>query len=142
MAMASTSLHGSKRHVLSAEFCVSRSVRDHVHGRLDLVFESAGELTLKNISRPVEAFGLRLDPGAIAHPLASVTPRPWSRSLKLSLAGGMLLIAASGAAWWWLHTRTIQIATTSPAVTDHADASLSASLSKAPRLSMCAALPT
>jgi class 3 adenylate cyclase len=44
--------------------CVSRSVRDHVHGRLDLAFGSIGELTLKNITRPVEAFVLRLDPGA------------------------------------------------------------------------------
>ncbi len=46
--------------------CVSRTVRDHVHGRLDLPFEPIGELTLKNIARPVEAFVLRLDPGAEA----------------------------------------------------------------------------
>jgi adenylate cyclase len=46
--------------------CVSRSVRDHVHGRLDLHFEPIGELTLKNIARPVEAFVLRLDPTAEA----------------------------------------------------------------------------
>ena len=38
---------------------VSRSVRDHVHGRLDLAFDSLGALDLKNISRPVEAFVLR-----------------------------------------------------------------------------------
>jgi hypothetical protein len=40
--------------------CVSRSVRDHVHGRLDLVFEELGRLRLKNIARPVEAFVVRL----------------------------------------------------------------------------------
>jgi class 3 adenylate cyclase len=40
--------------------CVSRSVRDHVHGRLGLVFQPIGELSLKNIARPVEAFVLRL----------------------------------------------------------------------------------
>jgi adenylate cyclase len=139
-----TNLHGDGVNIAArleaacpvGGICVSRSVRDHVHGRLDRVFEPIGELTLKNISRPVEAFVLRLDPGAIAQPPASVTPRPWSRWLNLSLAGGVLLIAASGAAWWWLHARTIQIATTFPAVTDHADASLSASLSKAPRLSI------
>ena len=44
--------------------CVSRAVRDHVHGRLDLAFEAVGALTLKNIARPVEAFVLRLDPAA------------------------------------------------------------------------------
>ena len=41
--------------------CVSRSVRDHVHGRLDLAFEELGALNLKNIARPVEAFVVRLD---------------------------------------------------------------------------------
>ena len=41
--------------------CVSRSVRDHVHGRLDLEFEELGALNLKNIARPVEAFVLRID---------------------------------------------------------------------------------
>jgi adenylate cyclase len=46
--------------------CVSRSVRDHVHDRLNLVFEDIGALNLKNISRPIEAFVLRLgaDPPA------------------------------------------------------------------------------
>jgi TolB-like protein/class 3 adenylate cyclase len=36
--------------------CVSRSVRDHMHGRLSLTFASLGQLNLKNISRPVEAY--------------------------------------------------------------------------------------
>ena len=39
--------------------CVSRSVRDHVHGRLGLDFEELGPLSLKNIARPVEAFLVR-----------------------------------------------------------------------------------
>ncbi len=39
--------------------CVSRAVRDHVHDRLDLAFETLGLLSLKNITRPVEAFVLR-----------------------------------------------------------------------------------
>ena len=37
------------------------SVRDHVHGRLDLAFEELGALKLKNIARPVEAFVLQAD---------------------------------------------------------------------------------
>jgi predicted ATPase len=40
---------------------VSRSVRDHLHGRLDLAFEALGPLHLKNIGRPVEAFVVKLD---------------------------------------------------------------------------------
>ena len=67
-----TDLHGEGVNIaarLQAEcpaggICVSRAVRDHVHGRLELAFERVGELTLKNIARPVEAFVLRLDPAA------------------------------------------------------------------------------
>jgi adenylate cyclase len=39
--------------------CVSRAVRDHVHDRLDLAFDSLGPLNLKNVARPVEAYVLR-----------------------------------------------------------------------------------
>ena len=39
--------------------CVSRAVRDHVHDRLDLGFESLGPLSLKNVARPVESFLVR-----------------------------------------------------------------------------------
>ena len=64
-----TDLHGDAVNIaarLQAEcppggICVSRSVRDHVHGRLDLAFEERGSLNLKNIARPVEAFVLKLD---------------------------------------------------------------------------------
>ena len=42
--------------------CVTRAVRDHVHGRLDLAFQEIGALNLKNIARPVEAFVVRLRP--------------------------------------------------------------------------------
>jgi class 3 adenylate cyclase/TolB-like protein len=63
-----TDLHGDGVNVavrLQAEcpaggICVSRAVRDHVHGRLDLIFDELGSLSLKNISRPVEVFLLRL----------------------------------------------------------------------------------
>jgi adenylate cyclase len=64
-----TDLHGDVVNVaarLQAEcppggICVSRSVRDHVHGRLDITFEGLGALTLKNIAQPVETFVLRTD---------------------------------------------------------------------------------
>ena len=49
---------GSRSNARRVGICVSRSVRDHVHGRLDLKFEELGSLNLKNIARPVEAFAL------------------------------------------------------------------------------------
>jgi adenylate cyclase len=80
-----TDLHGDGVNVavrLQAEcppggICVSRAVRDHVHGRLDLIFDELGELPLKNITHPVEAFLLRLEPEAIAAP-----PHLTSRKIK------------------------------------------------------------
>jgi class 3 adenylate cyclase len=45
--------------------CVSRAVRDHVHGRLNLEFGELRVLKLKNIVRPVEAFVLRFEAAAM-----------------------------------------------------------------------------
>jgi TolB-like protein/class 3 adenylate cyclase/tetratricopeptide (TPR) repeat protein len=64
-----TDLHGDVVNVAArlealcppGGICVTRAVRDHVHGQLDLVFDGLGTLNLKNISRPVEAFLARLD---------------------------------------------------------------------------------
>ncbi len=108
-----TDLHGDGVNIaarLQAEcpvggICVSRAVRDHVHGRLDLAFEPIGELTLKNIARPVEAFVLRLDPAAEAS--ASATDGRRGRAhgfarVRHCLQGlvGLLLVGAGGAGWW------------------------------------------
>jgi adenylate cyclase len=65
-----TDIHGDVVNVaarLEAEcppggICVSRAVRDHVQDRLNLGFQDVGALNLKNISRLVEAFVLRLEP--------------------------------------------------------------------------------
>ena len=77
-----TDLHGDAVNVaarLQAEcppggICVTRSVRDHVHGRLDLAFEGLGTLNLKNISRPVEAFLLRPNPAATTSHFVEQSP--------------------------------------------------------------------
>jgi adenylate cyclase len=69
-----TDLHGDAVNVaarIQAEcppggICVTRSVRDHVHGRLDLAFEELGSLNLKNIRRPIEAFLVQSDIGSPA----------------------------------------------------------------------------
>jgi len=63
-----TDVHGEAVNIaarLQAEcppgdVCVSRSVREHVQGRLGLKFDELGPLNLKNIARPIEAFALRI----------------------------------------------------------------------------------
>ena len=52
--------------------CVSRAVRDHVRAHLDLAFEQLGELSLKNIAHPVEAFVARPADAAGEAPAAPV----------------------------------------------------------------------
>jgi adenylate cyclase len=63
-----TDVHGDVVNVaarLQAEcspggICVSRQVRDHIHGRRDIGFEALGPLNLKDIAHPVEAFTVRV----------------------------------------------------------------------------------
>ena len=88
-----TDLHGDAVNVaarIQAEcppggICVTRAVRDHMRGRLDLAFEELGALSLKNISRPVEAFVLKVDDDA-TRALVRNTPQVISSPDKLSVA--------------------------------------------------------
>jgi len=66
-----TDLHGEAVNVAArlqtecppGAICVTRAVRDHMHGRVDTVFEALGSLNLRNISQSVEAFVLWPDAG-------------------------------------------------------------------------------
>jgi adenylate cyclase len=146
-----TDVHGDVVNVaarLQAEcppggICVSRTVRDHVHGRLNLAFEPVGELTLKNIAHPVEAFVLRLDSAAqeSATDAALAGPRArWRAALCAGLAG-LLLFGAGGAVWWLYRGAGIlpivtQVSPTSSPATTQAYTPPNIGLSKAPRLSI------
>jgi TolB-like protein/tetratricopeptide (TPR) repeat protein len=111
-----TDLHGDAVNIAArleamspvGGICVSRSVRDYVQGRLDLTFEPVGELALKNIARPVEAYVLRLDPAAEAPPTNTASGRasasqPAARSRSaLILAFAALVVCGTAAITWWL----------------------------------------
>ncbi|ASY66471.1 Adenylate cyclase (plasmid) [Sinorhizobium sojae CCBAU 05684] len=58
---------------------VSAAVRDNVGNRLDLQFEDMGEHTLKNIDRPVRAYGISLGfpPAARTIGSGADTQEPW-----------------------------------------------------------------
>jgi adenylate cyclase len=58
--------------------CISAKVHEEVQGKLPATFEDMGEQTVKNISRPVRAYRLRLDGG-------STTPASVPTSPSLSL---------------------------------------------------------
>jgi adenylate cyclase len=107
-----TDLHGDAVNIavrLEAEcptggICVSRAVRDHVHGRLDLAFEELGSLKLKNIARPVQAFILKFDSdehlsgdGRVKNVAAAVRKR--KRRTLIAVAGAAVFVSAGLAAW-------------------------------------------
>jgi TolB-like protein/class 3 adenylate cyclase/tetratricopeptide (TPR) repeat protein len=95
-----TNLHGDGVNIAarleatspSGGICVSRTVRDHVHGRHELAFEPIGTLTLKNITRPVEAFVLRLDTSAEASETAQRVLTSTTADVGLSNAPPLSLV--------------------------------------------------
>ena len=142
-----TDLHGDGVNIaarLEAEcpvggICVSRTVRDHVHGRLNLPFEAIGPLALKNIARPVEAFVVWLDRAAEAtHVVPDVTPpgtRVRARRALIAGIAGLLLIVAAVTGWWLDHeTGVFQRWLPVPAATTFVPSTTVTS--KAPRLSI------
>src|SRR5208282_1767403 len=81
--------------------CISSSVYDQITGKLDLGFQDIGELTLKNISRPIRVYRVSGTgrPQPVAPP-ARPTRRghaalPWA-------IGGLCLVALAGLAAWQL----------------------------------------
>jgi hypothetical protein len=82
--------------------CVSRAVRDQVRDKLPVAFGDLGEQAVKNIARPVRAFGLT--PEAIAAapdlspsggPAPTKRHRPWV-GVVLAVIG----IVGGAGAWW------------------------------------------
>ena len=95
--------------------CISRTVRDQVRDKLPVAFDDLGEQPVKNIARPVRAFGIT--PQA----LATISEIAWqARATRAGRARSWLIaavialtIAASGAVWWVLRSPpTVQSAET------------------------------
>jgi len=85
--------------------CISRAVRDQVRDKLPVTFDDLGEQPVKNIARPVRAFGLT--PQAIAA-MPEFAPRgraasSGSRRLWI-VAALMAVMIAGGGAWWIVRT--------------------------------------
>ena len=77
---------------------VSRTVHDHVRGKLDLAFEPLGEQRVKNIPEPVAVFRVRLDGPRPAPEPSRRLPR---RAKRVWLAAAVLLLLAVVAAGVW-----------------------------------------
>ncbi len=84
--------------------CISGTVRDQVHGNLDIVFTDVGERQVKNIARPIRVFSVGFDPAQVARARSPASADPLHVAAKaappLSVppdvsVGAMPLIALS-----------------------------------------------
>jgi adenylate cyclase len=82
--------------------CISRAVRDQVRDKLPVTFDDLGEQQVKNIARPVRAFGLTAEAIAATPelpPQALTAPGGRSRPWVIAVLAAVIL-AAGGATWW------------------------------------------
>ncbi|MEF3128328.1 adenylate/guanylate cyclase domain-containing protein [Rhizobium leguminosarum] len=75
---------------------VSGTAYDHLQGKLDWPLDFAGEQQVKNISRPVRMYRLRLDGKQARRPLLKMIPR-----LGKAAAGAIVALALAGGGVWW-----------------------------------------
>ena len=74
--------------------CVSGRVQEDVKGKLDIVFEDAGEQQLKNIARSVRVYRIRAGSGVPTPPVIQRKPRAARSRLRGGLvAGGLVAVA-------------------------------------------------
>jgi adenylate cyclase len=83
--------------------CISRAVRDQIRDKLPIAFDDLGEQTVKNIARPVRAFGL--SPRAIAAtPDLAPSSRPAAPTKHhrrwIGAAVAAVGIVGVASAWW------------------------------------------
>jgi adenylate cyclase len=76
--------------------CVSGRVQEDVRGKLDIVFENAGEQHLKNIARPVRLYRIRIGSGVPAPAVILRKPGAAGFRLRLGLVGVALLVLLGG----------------------------------------------
>jgi len=106
--------------------CISRAVRDQVRDKLPVIFDDLGEQQVKNIARPVRAFGLTSTAIAALPDLASNGPTAPSGRGRLWMIAALaaVMLAAGGAVWWTVRGLPSASPTTEP--TDRTSAPINA----------------
>jgi len=85
--------------------CVSGMVHDQIRDKLPYRFADRGEQNVKNITRPVRVYALRLeDRSASSEPIA--TPRHRVTGIAIGMAAIVALVIAAGAWWLWPATKS------------------------------------
>ena len=75
--------------------CVSKTAFDHIESKLPLGYEFIGEQTVKNISKPVFAYKVIMDPRIVSSTRIQrvITKSPWVRNSIITAGIAVLLIA-------------------------------------------------
>jgi adenylate cyclase len=81
--------------------CVSGRVQEDVKGKLDIVFEDAGEQKLKNIARPVRVYRIRTGSEVPTPPVIPRKPRAARSKLRGGLVAVALLVLLGGGERVW-----------------------------------------
>ncbi|WP_061848095.1 adenylate/guanylate cyclase domain-containing protein [Bradyrhizobium sp. DOA1] len=76
--------------------CVSGRVQEDVRGKLDIVFENAGEQQLKNIARPVRIYRIRIGSGVSTLSVAPRKPGAARSRLRIGLVAVAMLLLLGG----------------------------------------------
>ncbi|NTW37740.1 MAG: hypothetical protein HGB17_16835, partial [Syntrophobacteraceae bacterium] len=81
--------------------CVSKTAFDHIETKLPLGYEYLGEKEVKNITKPVGAYRVLMDPRVtVAGAKDKKTPVPvWPRKRVLAGAAAVLIVIIAVAAW-------------------------------------------
>ena len=90
--------------------CISRAVRNQIRDKLSYTFEDMGEQSVKNIARPVRAYGMNVASVALT-PLRLAQTQPSRPSPRFSLRPALVLAAmiaaiGVGSAVWWAWRQT------------------------------------
>jgi len=84
--------------------CVGQTVREEVRDKLALDFKDKGEVEVKNVSRPVRVYSIRLNDKAEAFATPIVAPPVVARGkfqvAVVAIVGVCFVVAFSGLAWW------------------------------------------
>lgn len=85
---------------LPGGICISRNVFNQVKNRLELGFEELGPIKVKNISEPVVAFRVLLDPEYVGKMIRAKRLPFVQNRLVAGIAATLLVLIVGGIAWW------------------------------------------
>ena len=82
---------------------VSGTAYDHLQGKLDWPLDFVGEQHVKNISRPVRMYRVRLDGKRVHRTLRQAMPR-WTRTAAAAI---VVLALVGGGTWWFFQPASL-----------------------------------